>query len=219
MRDVEAALLRRARRRDLGGSPETSELQRSAVLQHHGTATRLLDVTTDPMIALWFACADEAHFNKQGVLFAIEVSTALHLDWEEERPLADIVDALGDEQLAVYWPRPVDVRIQVQRGAFVFGPVPSDADTRGATSLPLRLSGAAPGRGRPVVGRADVFGVRGRGRPPIPSVLALRIPQHTKQRLLRILETSYGYTAETIYPDLGGFALAHGRSTPFPRRW
>jgi hypothetical protein len=219
LREVESALLRRAVRRDLGGDLDTPELQRFAVLQHHGTATRLLDVTTDPMIALWFACADEVQSHKQGVLFAIEASAALHLDWEEDRSVAQIVDALGDEQLAVFWPRPVDARIQVQRGAFVFGPVPAEPETRAATSIPLRVGDPQAARHRVIVGRQQVFGPRGRGRPLIPSVLAIRIPSHTKRRLLRILETAYGYSAETIYPDIDGFSLAHGRTSPFPRDW
>jgi len=108
-----------------------------AILQHHGTATRLLDVTTDPMIALRFAC--EALTDKKGVLFAIEVSKAVHLDWSASRPTADVVDSLEIDQLAVYWPKPIDVRIQVQRGAFVFGRVPDDRVTRKATSVPIRL--------------------------------------------------------------------------------
>ena len=217
LRQVESELLARARRRDLGGGPETPELQRLAVLQHHGTATRLLDVTTDPMIALWFACAGGAHSGKQGVLFAVEVSSAMQLEWDDVRPIADIVDTLGDEQVAVFWPRPVDARIQVQRGAFVLGPVPSDPETRAATSLPLRLRDPRAKRRQVIARRREIFATRGRGRPVIPSVLAVRIPQHTKRRLLRILETSYGYSDETIYPDIDGFSIAHGRNAPLPR--
>jgi FRG domain len=218
LRDFESDLLARASRHEFGGPPETPELQRMAILQHHGTATRLLDVTTDPMIALWFACAGEAHTSKQGVLFAIEVSFAVHLEWDHGRTVAEVIDGLGDEQLAVFWPRPVDARIQVQRGAFVLGPVPSEPETRAATSLPLRVQAPARAHRREEIARRQaVFGARGRGRPVIPSILAVRIPRHTKRRLLRILERSYGYTEETIYPDIDGFSMAHGRHSPLPR--
>lgn len=215
LREVEDALLARAGRRDFGGGLDTPELQRLAILQHHGTATRLLDVTPDPMIALWFACADAEHAGQKGVLFAIEVSTALHLEWDESRPVADVVDSLGDEQLGVFWPRALDARIQVQRGAFVFGPIPSDPQRRTATSIPLRLRDRNSAERKAVVAqRREVFGVRGPGRPVIPSVLGLRIPQHTKKRILAILEKSYGYTEETIYPDIDGFSMANSRRAP-----
>src|SRR5713101_2517506 len=42
LRQVESELLARAERSGFGGPPGTPELQRLAVLQHHGTATRLL---------------------------------------------------------------------------------------------------------------------------------------------------------------------------------
>ncbi len=164
--EVESALLRRARRRDLGGDPGTPELQRFAVLQHHGTATRLLDVTTDPMIALWFACSGAEHADAQGVLFAIEVASALQLDWEDDRPVDEIVDALGDEQLAAFWPRPVDVRIQVQRGAFVFGPQrDTRQNPRGTARLHIRRRGRRtlrPLQRRPRCRSSEVQGCRAR---------------------------------------------------------
>ena len=208
LREFEQDLLARAARRDLPGGHTVSELQRLAVLQHHGTATRLLDVTTDPMIALWFACEAAEYSAEKGVLFAIEVTGAAHLDWSESRPIADVVDALQPDQLAVYWPQALDARIQVQRGAFVFGRVPDDLVTRSATSVPISLPTWT------VADRKAVFGSRGPGRPSVPSVLAVRIPRHTKRRLLAILENSYGYTGETIYPDIDGFSRANGRRSP-----
>ena len=208
LRQVESDLLARAAHRGFGGDPAVPELQRLAVLQHHGTATRLVDATTDPMIALWFACEDADLGDKKGVLFAIEVSKAVHLDWSESRPIAEAVDSLEVDQLAVYWPKPIDVRIQVQRGAFVFGRTPDNRVTREATSVPIRLPSWT------VAQRKAVFGDRGPGRPVVPSILALRIPQHTKRRLLAILERSYGYTGEAIYPDLDGFSRANNRRSP-----
>lgn len=215
LREVEAEILERATRRELGGGKDVPELQRLAVLQHHGTATRLLDVTTDPMIALWFACAGGVHARAQGIVFAFEVSSALHLEWDGEGGVVEVVDGLGDEQLAVFWPKPVDARIQVQRGAFVFGPVPSDEKIRKATSVPIRLRDQHPKERKEVVeSRQAVFGQRTPGRPVIPSILAIRIPIHTKKRVLKLLERSFGYTDETIYPDLDGFSMAHGRYAP-----
>ena len=206
LRQVEYDVAFQALHRGIGGGPETPELQRFAILQHHGTATRLLDVTTDPMIALWFACEDEERKGKPGVLFAIEVSKAVNLDWSDKRSMTEVVDQLEEDQLAVYWPQAIDARIQVQRGAFVFGKVPKGPSTRSATSVPLRLPAWTPAQ------RREVFGDRGRGRPVVPTILAIRIPVHTKRRLLNILEKSYGYTGETIYPDIDGFSRSNNRT-------
>lgn len=210
LRVFEKDLLDQAGRRDLGGGRDVPELQRLAVLQHHGTATRLLDVTTDPIIALWFACEAAQYSKHKGVLFAIEVSAATHLDWSERRPIVDVLEGLADNQLATYLPEPLDARIQVQRGAFVFGRVPDDSATRAAASVPINVPVWT------VTNRKEVFGTRGPGRPKVPSILALRIPQNAKRRLLAILESSYGYTSESIFPDIDGFSRARGRHSPLP---
>lgn len=208
LRAVESDLLAKAALRGFGGQSGTPELQRSAVLQHHGTATRLLDVTTDPMIALWFACEDVRQQDRPGILFAIEVSRAVDLEWSEERSIAAVVDNLGPDELAVYDPKAMDVRIQVQRGRFVFGRVPDDPAVRAATSVPISIPEWT------AADRAAVFGTRTPGRPRVPTILALRIPRHTKRRLLRLLERSYGYTEESIYPDIDGFSRANARRSP-----
>ena len=42
----------------IGGEPMT-DVQMLSVLQHQGAATMLLDFTENPLVALWFACADK----------------------------------------------------------------------------------------------------------------------------------------------------------------
>ena len=86
LREEELRILKEARRwglgRDLG--PSATDLHMLAVLQHHGVPTRLIDVTSNPMTALWFAIeepradAAESVAKTSGVLFAIDVTRT---DW------------------------------------------------------------------------------------------------------------------------------------------
>jgi hypothetical protein len=69
IRERELEILEEARRwglgRDLG--PSATDLHMLSVLQHHGVPTRLIDVTANPMTALWFA-TEEHKPGKDGKL-------------------------------------------------------------------------------------------------------------------------------------------------------
>lgn len=180
-----------------------------AVLQHHGAATRLLDVSSDPMVALWFAVENPDFFDRNGALFAINVSNAETISGTERKSLARILDRMGSGTIGFYEPPGADERIKVQRGRFIFSRLRGDESHE--LSLPIVIGEEwTPAR------RDKFFGeARGPGRPIPPSILVLRIPRRMKPRLLRLLENSYGYTSETMYPDLGGFAAANGWQKPF----
>lgn len=199
LRGHEQQLLTSARAPGYGR--QSGDIELLAVLQHHGAATRLLDVSSDPMVAMWFAVEDQDRLGQDGVLFAINISKAQIIGGTERKAWTTILGNLAEGDVAYYEPPGADERIKVQRGRFVFSRLTGDEPRE--LSLPISLEDwTAEKRDRFFAGGRDS------GRPVPPSILALEIPHKIKPRLLSLLENSYGYTSETMYPDLSGFAAA-----------
>jgi len=79
--ELEQAMLHELKRRT-ARSPQVlgqDDWDALVVAQHFGMATRLLDWTTNPLVALWFACADQKP-DREGYVFLLPVSPAMILD-------------------------------------------------------------------------------------------------------------------------------------------
>lgn len=169
-----------------------SDLELLASLQHHGAATRLLDVSHNAMVSMWFATEDRTQDDADGALFAIDVTGR---ELPHERSTDPLPDLLVDPGLWLWRPPPVEERIRVQQGAFILSPVPDPVPAE--TSLALHL--------------ADWPGLSsGPGGDPLtsPPLGVFRIPAAIKPRLREFLRTLLGYDAESLYPDLPGYARA-----------
>lgn len=76
--DVERPLIRNfAKYAQPGDIPSDSLWFRLAVAQHHGLPTRLMDWTVSPRVAVHFATFEEEHYDKDGVIWAVDVVKAI----------------------------------------------------------------------------------------------------------------------------------------------
>lgn len=104
-------------------------------------------------------------------------------------------------------------RMKAQRGAFAAGRIPADPAVGAWSSLDLTLVEPEEERHR-----IDRLLNPTRGRPPArgerPLVIAFRIRGTVRRALRAQLAERFGYTTETIYPNLNGFARAFDQYAP-----
>lgn len=91
--------------------------------QHYGVPSRLLDWTTNPLKALFFAVEDAAHATADGVVWAY---TPMY--WSDD-PLKETT--FSEEDLTCFYPKQLNPRIIAQEACFVAFPMPK-------TTAPLK---------------------------------------------------------------------------------
>jgi hypothetical protein len=202
LRRHETAILREAREWGLGVG--ASDLALLAELQQSGVPTRLLDVTDNPMTALWFACERD---DEAGVLVAVDVTESPTYgttepsagpEWSLRHALA-----VSAKTGAPFLVRPArrTPRMQAQEGLYLSGAVPVGAAPAGVDGLPLPFSDP-PGKER----LANLFSPaeRAAGRPTRLPFCAIVIPGRMKKKLREHL-VALNRRRSTVYPDAEGF--------------
>lgn len=139
MASAEIAMLKIASENGVGR--ELTSLETLTLLQHHGSPTRLIDVTTDWKVALYFAC--EGSECRDGRLFLISVAPErweqiikIQDDGDAQLPWIDYGNSFRDTTgivpnyawLSGVWPILLpfsDPRMIAQRGFFLVGGIPS----------------------------------------------------------------------------------------------
>lgn len=230
----EADIVKEVHRWGLHVNPQhgrLSALAQLAMLQHFGSPTRMIDVTFNPLIGLWFAVEQqwdngmECHAKTDGRLFAIDVSSRIINDdearrgWEDDLelpwPAPDEDDRSREWTTGVWAWRPArfDQRIAAQNGGFLLGGVPGSSGPGGS---PVQWPN---GKGKwkiDKVRRAVSVPLHfhkveaGRGANPQTPAYTIRVSAAAKSEIRKRLQELYGYRHSTIYPDYPGFAL-YGR--------
>jgi hypothetical protein len=223
-----AALLSAARemRLDVQHENRLPDLALLAHLQHYGAATPLLDVTTDPLVALWMiafasAAGPAALDDKEGSLFMIKrPARAKWIDPLDARPYLsagspDVAGTVGDH---VWWYRAPDVteRLRIQRGSFLIGQL-ARPDDRTNTTLPLNLAKGLPNA---IENRIRKRGEASNAAVGSVEIFKILIQPAVKLPLRALLEDRSGLGIEAIYPTpwqrpyIEQFAKTYGRARP-----
>ncbi|WP_062073665.1 FRG domain-containing protein [Demequina sediminicola] len=224
MVDAEKEILRRARQDWRFDGVDALEL--FAQIQHFGGPTRLIDVSEDPLAALWFAVEagkGTEPTDTDGRLFAFvaPVKSDLHLNrnWKTRDALWH--ELTTDDRRATkrwgtgtnrrYWRPPVyHSRIAAQNAGFLLDGVPLDAGARNkfgrvhpGTSETWTLNDMQQAASIPLRLSTSRQGTMSEDANP---VFTFRVLETAKEEIRRQLEERFAVRASSIYPDMFGLA-------------
>jgi len=170
------------------GYYDSNRVKTMVRLQHHGAATRLLDVSRNPFVALWFA-TDEGPAGADGVVFHFAISPDRDYHYYDSSSWDSITSNDHAGKPILYFPDAVDGRVRAQQSGFLTTVLASHREF------------------------SDDFLSAG----PQLGITKAVIPAELKPELRQYLQVAQGMSAYTIYPDFQGYALAHSATAPFPR--
>lgn len=184
----------------------STDLEILALLQHLGVSTPLLDLTSDPLVGLYFAAAGGT---EDGLLLGLQTRRWHNFN---QRP---IHSAEGWREQINTLSRPVGPRIGYFRPPNISARIPAQRSILAVSVV------AGPGSWARRVGAFDIgevdgswnprraelaFGAaRARGRPSLPPILGFQIPGRRKTYIRRLLASTYGLSATSLFPDPYGF--------------
>lgn len=228
LRAEEVRILGRAREWGLGGTgaQKVTDLQLLAQLQHHGVPTRLLDVTANPLTALWFACQEPSGPASKGPTDGLLI--AFNLDGYQTVLTEDTPDTLGKMANSASWdlihaleksaesrlpfvvrPSSLDARMSAQEGFFIASSCPPADSERETHSFPraecdglhLRASDYIPqGAAENMLFESEPISSRF-----TQALWCFVIPNGIKPTILKALERNFNRSARTLFPDYAGF--------------
>lgn len=193
-----------------------SALELFAHVQHYEGVSRLLDVTFNPLIAAWFAV--EIDNDDDARIIAIDASgdRRIHLtdEWAGRGLPWETSDRIPDwctGRPFLWRPPGYNRRIAAQNAAFLVGGVPN---TTNKHTSEYRKTPGVPKEGSWSIAETREFeSVKlplqqiGRElRNKTRFTFSLRIEASAKEEIRYMLETRYGFSSGSIYPDFFGLA-------------
>lgn len=154
-------------------------------LQHYGGATRLLDVTYDPFVALYFASGSPNQ--TPGVIFRYRINPDRVLDVDDGALWEDVIEKGTGGRVVLVKPLKLDRRIVVQSGAFV------------ATKLERELSASNVFTNVTYDTEISMFLIR----------------SDLKAQIRNYLSIEKNINEQTLFPDLPAFAKENGQRSAF----
>lgn len=123
----------------MGIGRNTTDLEKLAILQHHGIPTRLLDITDEALVALYFACSGNPEKDGRIFVFLVdpesESGEEIHIGKNRNKPSEQSsrshtatvgeIKAIRTESPKLVRPDTIDPRIIAQSGLFITGNVTS----------------------------------------------------------------------------------------------
>lgn len=219
VRAAEEEIIRNAREWGLGTHPtgRVDDLQLLSDLQHFGVPTRLIDMSSNPMTALWFACLSAPPGKAQaGLLLALNVTgwgrlttvppAGASYEHQDDPEGAQLKSLLRQNSPHVIESVAPNARLRAQEGFFIAGSVPPDPPPGALRFVtPFRSvkvdwkAGGQPELQRRLL-NPDA------GRPKKLPFVAIVIDAALKSKLLQYLEGTYNRSSRVLFPDYQGYA-------------